>query len=369
MPKATETTLEIDLRALTHNFQYITSKLQKGTKLMAVVKASAYGSDSVVVAKKLEELGIDYFAVAYASEGVVLRESGVQTPILVLHPQTINFDKIVQHCLEPSIYSPLMLDRFIAFAESENLENYPIHLKINTGMNRIGYSTNEVNFILEAVSKTKAVKIKSIFSHLAASEDIENRDFAEKQINDFKTASEYLMSKLDYSPLRHTLNTSGIFNFPNAQFNMVRSGIGLYGFGNCEKENKNLRPIATLKTIISQIHTIRKGESVGYNFGFIAEKEMKTATLPLGHADGINRAYGKGNGFVTIHGKKAPMIGNICMDMLMVDITNIACEEGDEVQVFGEKNATAEEFASRIHSISYEIITAISPRVKRIFTY
>ncbi|MBA3985083.1 MAG: alanine racemase [Flavobacteriales bacterium] len=366
MPKATETTLEINLNALAHNFKYITSKLKSGTKLMAVVKAAAYGCESVGVAKKLEELSIDYFAVAYTSEGTVLRNNAIKTPILVLHPQTVNFGAIVERCLEPSIYSPLMLDRFIAFAEAEKLESYPIHIKINTGMNRIGFEVEKVNYIAEALAKTKALKVTSIFSHLAASEDIPNKSFAKKQIHDFTSASETLIEKLGYAPMRHTLNTSGILNFPKAQFDMVRSGIGLYGFGNSKEENNNLRPVATLKTIVSQIHYIKKGESVGYNFGFIAEKDSKTATLPLGHADGIHRGYGKGKGFVTIHGQKAPMIGNICMDMLMVDITGIACEEGDEVIIFDE-NTTAEDFASTINSISYEIITAISSRVKRIF--
>ncbi|MEX2349927.1 MAG: alanine racemase [Flavobacteriaceae bacterium] len=367
MPKATETTLEINLSALAHNYRYLTSKLQKDTKFMAVIKAFAYGSDSVMMANKLAALGADYFAVAYASEGVALRDGGVTTPVLVLHPQTVNFDKIVNRCLEPGIYSPLMLERFIAFAEAENLTNYPIHIKFNTGMNRIGFSPSEVSIIIKALTKTEAVKVKSIFSHLAASEDRENRLFAEGQIEKFRKASDALIEGLDYTPLRHTLNTSGILNFPEAQFDMVRSGIGLYGFGNDIKENKNLRPVATLKTIVSQIHHIKKGKSVGYNFGFVAQQDTKTATLPLGHADGISRAYGKGKGFVTIQGKKAPMIGNICMDMLMVDITGIDCEEGDEVIVFGE-NITAADFAASINSISYEIITSVSQRVKRIVT-
>lgn len=365
MPKATETTLEINLKALTHNFYYLKSKLQEGVKFMGVVKAFAYGSDSVVIAKKLQELKADYLAVAYTSEGVVLRNADIQLPILVLHPQTVNFDKIVERCLEPGIYSPLMLKRFVAFAENLKLEDYPIHIKINTGMNRIGFAPEEVELIPELIKKTTSVKVKSIFSHLAASEDLTNKSFAERQINLFKKTSDKLIDALGYLPLRHTLNTSGILNFPDAQFDMARSGIGLYGFGNDPQENENLEPVATLKTIISQIHSIIKGESVGYNFGFIAQKDTKTATLPLGHADGIHRGYGKGKGFVTINGKKAPMIGNICMDMLMIDITGIDCNEGDEVLVFG-KTTTAETFSDTINSISYEIITAISQRVKRI---
>lgn len=365
MPKATETTLEINLNALEHNFNYIKSKLKPDVKLMGVVKAFAYGSDSNVVAKKLEQLGVDYLAVAYASEGVALRNAGIKTSILVLHPQTVNFEAIVERCLEPNIYSPLMLERFIAFAEKNNLKEYPVHIKINTGMNRVGFTPEEALGIPKILQNTTGVKIKSIFSHLAASEDIQNRAFAEKQLNVFDKTSGSLIGSIGYQPLRHTLNTSGILNFPEAQYDMVRSGIGLYGFGNDEGENKNFRPIATLKTIVSQIHHVKKGESVGYNFGYVAEKDIKTATLPLGHADGINRSYGKGKGIVYINGKKAPMIGNICMDMLMVDITNIDCEEGDEVIVFGE-GYTAEAFAAGINSISYEIITAVSQRVKRI---
>jgi alanine racemase len=365
MPKATETTLEINLQALAANFKYLKSKLKTGTKLMGVVKAFAYGSDSLIIAKKLEALQVDYLAVAYASEGVVLRDGGVTTPVLVLHPQTANFESIVARCLEPSIYSPLMLKRFIAFAESIQLEDYPIHIKINTGMNRIGFAPEDVKTIPGLLHQTTSVKVKSVFSHLAASEDLANKAFAERQIKLFKKTSEDLIDVLGYIPLRHTLNTSGILNFPEAQFDMVRSGIGLYGFGNDALENKNLRPVATLKTIISQIHYIKKGESVGYNFGFIAEKASKTATLPLGHADGISRNYGKGKGFVFINGKKAPMIGNICMDMLMVDISGVDCNEGDEVLVFGEHH-TAEKFAETINSISYEIITAVSQRIKRV---
>lgn len=365
MPKATETTLEINLKALTSNYNYLKRKLQPGVKLMGVVKAFAYGSDSAIIAKKLEKLKVDYLAVAYTSEGVYLRDRSIKTPILVLHPQTVNFEKIVARCLEPTLYSHLMLQRFIAFAENLHLESYPIHLKINTGMNRIGFAPQEIESILKLLHQTSAVKVASIFSHLAASEDLSNIAFAERQINSFTMVSQTIIQALNYTPLRHLLNTSGILNYPNAQFDMVRSGIGLYGFGNDAKENKNLTPVATLKTIISQIHSIEKGASVGYNFGFVAPNDTRTATLPLGHADGIHRGYGKGKGFVTINHQKAPIIGNVCMDMLMVDISNIACQEGDEVIIFGE-NPTAEEFANSIHSISYEIITALSQRIKRI---
>ncbi len=364
MPKATETLLEIDLNALDNNYQYLTSKIKPGTKMLAVVKAFAYGSDSVVIAKELLELGVDYFAVAYANEGETLRNAKIETPILVLHPLPVNFDVIINRCLEPSIYSRKTLEEYIAFAEEKKQTNYPIHLKFNTGLNRLGFVESDISFIAEILSKTKSVTVKSAFSHLAASEDLKEREFTMGQIETFRKISEELSDKLGYKPLFHCVNTSGIINYPEAHFDMVRTGIGLYGFGNDKEVNKHLKPVGTLKTVISQIHKVEKGESVGYNRGFIAEKTTRSATLPIGHADGIPRSYGKGKGWVTINGEKAHILGNVCMDMIMVDVTDIACEEGDEVIVFGP-SATADELSAAINSISYELITAVSQRVKR----
>jgi len=365
MPKATETLLEIDLNALDNNYKYITSKIKPGIKVLAVVKAFAYGSDSVIIAKELVALGADYFAVAYANEGETLRNANIETPILVLHTLPVNFKVIVDRCLEPSIYSRKTLEEFIAFAEENKQTNYPIHLKFNTGLNRLGFVENDIPYIAEILSKTKSVKVKSAFSHLAASEDLNLKEFTLGQIEGFRKISEKLSSKFGYKPLLHCANTSGIINYPEAHFDMVRAGISLYGFGNDKEENKHLKPIGTLKTVISQIHQVEIGESVGYNQGFIAEKATRSATLPIGHADGIPRAYGKGKGWVTINGKKAHILGNVCMDMIMVDVTEIDCEEGDEVIVFGP-STTAEELSAAINSISYELITAVSQRVKRV---
>lgn len=366
MPKATETILEIDLNALEHNYRYLASKINPDTKILAVVKAFGYGSDSVVIAKELEKLGAAYFAVAYAGEGTTLRESGIKTPILVLHPLPANFDMILERCLEPSIYSPKMLQEFIAFAESNKQNNYPIHLKFNTGLNRLGFRENDVSWISGQLAGTSSVKIKSIFSHLAATEDPSEADFTRQQLSQFRKISEKLIPLIGYKPIMHTLNTSGIINYPEAQYDMVRTGIGLYGFGNDPEENKNLKPIATLKTVISQIHKIDPGESVGYNRAYTAKDFSKTATLPVGHADGISRAFGNGIGWVTINGQRAPIVGNVCMDMIMVDISNIDCNEGDEVIVFGQ-DSTADELSVAINSIPYELLTAVSQRVKRVF--
>ncbi len=365
MPKATETILEIDLNALAHNYQYISSKVNPSTKILAVVKANGYGSDDVIVARELEKLGVAYFAVAYAAEGLHLREAKIETPILVLHPLPVNFDLILEHCLEPSIYSPKMLREFIAFAERKKQKNYPIHLKFNTGLNRLGFGKNDIAWIFEQLQKTSSVKVKSIFSHLAATDDPSESKFTKKQLSDFRSIFEKLIENLGYTPLLHTLNTSGVLNYPEAQYDMVRTGIGLYGFGNSPEENKKLKPIATLKTVISQIHRIEPGESVGYNRAYTASDFETTATLPLGHADGISRAFGNGVGWVTIKGQKAPIIGNVCMDMIMVDISGLKCQEGDEVIVFGT-SPTAEDLSTVIDSIPYELLTNISRRIKRV---
>lgn len=366
MPKAQETLLEIDLTALKHNFEHLKSKLQPNTKFLAVVKAFGYGSDANEIALFLQTLGTDYFAVAYVNEGVALRNAGITKPILVLHPQAVNFKTLIAYCLEPSLYNAKILNDFKAIALEESQQNYPVHIKFNTGLNRLGFSENDVDHVTSILKNTNTITVKSIFSHLAASEDLNETDFTLTQIKTFKSIAKKFIRSLGYKPMLHICNTSGILNYPDAHFDMVRSGIGLYGFGNSKKENKYLKPIATLKTIISQIHQIEKGESVGYNRAFKSDSFIKTATLPIGHADGIGRQYGKGKGFVTINGQQAAIVGNVCMDMMMVDITDIDCSEGDEVIVFGQ-TATAERFAETANTISYELITAISQRVKRIF--
>ena len=365
MPKAQETILEIDLKALKHNFEFLKSKLQPETKFLAVVKAFSYGNDANAIANYMQELNADYFAVAYVSEGVALRDAGVTKPILVLHPQSINFKTLIERCLEPSIYNSKILNEFIAVATQERQTHYPIHLKFNTGLNRLGFSEHEVNTTLSSIKSTTSVKVKSLFSHLAASEDLNEREFSLNQILAFKSISEKIITGLGYAPIKHMCNTSGILNYPEAHFDMVRSGIGLYGFGNSEKEDANFKPIAALKSVISQIHHLKKGDSVGYNMAFKTETVQSTATIPIGHADGIGRQYGNGKGYVIINNRVAPIVGNVCMDMLMVNVTNIPCNEGDEVILF-DATHPAHQFAKTAHTISYEIITAISQRVKRI---
>ncbi|NRB59658.1 MAG: alanine racemase [Winogradskyella sp.] len=366
MPKTKETVLEIDLGALTHNYNYLKSKLQSNTKFLAVVKAFAYGSDAIEIAKHLQTLNVDYLAVAYTKEGVALRDAGITTPILVLHPQPINFETIIGRCLEPSIYSSKILNEFIEVAEAKNQSNYPVHVKFNTGLNRLGFWETDVNHVVSKLNKTNSIIVKSIFSHLAASEDTNEIEFTRQQINRFQTITDQFKSLIHYQPWLHLCNTSGVINYSNAHYDMVRCGIGLYGFGNSATEDKNLKPIASLKSVISQMHQIEPKETVGYNRAYKAKGYEKTATIPLGHADGINRIYGNEKGFVFVNGKKAPIIGNVCMDMIMVNVTNIDCEEGDEVIIFDGKHK-ASEVAEATGTISYETITSISQRVNRKF--
>lgn len=360
-----ETILEIDLDALAHNYLHLSSKIKSGTKIMGVVKAFGYGSEAIEVAKELVSLGVDYFAVAYVKEGVALRNAGIETPILVLHPQPINFETLIQKCLEPALYSARIFKAFVSTAEAHGQSQYPVHLKFNTGLNRLGFWESDTDWIIQNLAATTSIKVKSMFSHLAASEDPAEREFTLRQINSFRVVSEEMTKKLGYKPFLHQSNTSAILNYPEANFDLVRTGIGLYGYGNSEEEDKYLRPVATLKSVISQIHKIEPDESVGYNRAYRAKGYEKTATLPIGHADGISRQLGNEKGHVLIKGQKAPIIGNVCMDMLMVNITGIDCKEGDEVIIIGE-GQTAVKLAETMGSISYELLTAISQRVKRV---
>ena len=364
MPEAKETVLEIDLGALAHNYRYLRSKIESDVKFLSVVKAHAYGSDSVVIARKLEELGTDYFAVAYVEEGIRLRENGITKPILVLHPQFTHFEKIIEHCLEPNLYSEKILRSFISTAEKLKQKHYPVHIKLNTGLNRLGFDQPEIPLVADLITNTGTLKVASIFSHLAASEDWRERDFTVGQIELFRKMSWQLVEKLGYEPLLHICNTSGLINYPKAAFSMVRSGIGLYGYGNDENVDPELKPIGALKTIISQIRKLDRGATVGYNRAFKVEKSSRIATLPVGHADGINRIYGKQKAGVMVHGKFAPIVGNVCMDIIMIDVTGIDCEEGDEVIIFGGPQHPVT-FAEAGGTISYELITGIQRRVTR----
>ncbi len=358
------TVLEIDGKALEHNLNYFKKKLNPETKILAVVKAFGYGSDSIKVAQFLEDK-VDYFAVAYTHEGIALRDADIKTPILVLHPQIPNLQAIVDYRLEPNLYNFKILNAFLKLADEAPLMNYPIHLKFNTGLNRLGFWHTDVPNILTNLKETNHVKVASIFSHLAASEDVEEQDFTANQINNFAYIAQQFYKYLGYEPMLHILNTSGVINYAKAQFDMVRIGIGLYGFGNDKKQTSELKNTHNLTSIISQIHIIEPGETVGYNRSFVAKRQSKSATIPVGHADGISRRLGNKKGHVIINNKKAPIIGNVCMDMIMVDVTKIDCKEGDKVVIFNSQDMITN-IANISETIVYEILTAISQRVKKV---
>ncbi|MDR6844865.1 bifunctional UDP-N-acetylmuramoyl-tripeptide:D-alanyl-D-alanine ligase/alanine racemase [Flavobacterium granuli] len=364
--KTHETVLEINLNAISHNFNFFKSKLKPTTKMMAMVKAFGYGSGGFEIAKLLEHHKVDYLGVAFADEGISLKTAGIKLPIMVLNPENTSFPAIIQHQLEPEIYSLKGLNAFLKIAEQKKLKDFPIHIKVDTGMHRLGFEANTIDDLIATLKGNSTVKVQSILSHLATSDDLQHKDFVQYQINLFEKLSSKLMGELEITPIRHILNTSGISNFPQAQYDMVRLGIGLYGVSNDSEEQKYLENVGTLKSIISQIRTIQSGESVGYGRRFMANRESKIATIPIGYADGITRSWGNGIGFVTIKNKKATILGSVCMDMLMVDVTEIDCKEGDAVVIFGE-SPTVTYMAEQLKTIPYEILTSISQRVKRVF--
>ena len=336
------------------------------TKMMVMVKAFGYGSGGFEIAKLLEHHKVDYLGVAFADEGISLKNAGINLPIMVLNPETTSFEAIIQHQLEPEIYSIKGLKSFLKLAEQKKLHQFPIHIKLDTGMHRLGFEADTIQELIQTLKGNQRVLVKSILSHMATSDASEHKDFSLSQIRLFDAMSNQLMNELSIQPLRHILNTSGISNFPEGQYDMVRLGIGLYGVSNDAEEQKYLENVSTLKSVISQIRTVPAGDSVGYGRRFMAAKPTVVATIPIGYADGISRLWGNGSGYVTVNKQKAIILGSVCMDMLMVEVTGIDCSEGDDVIVFGE-SPTVIEIAEKTQTIPYEILTSISQRVKRVF--
>ena len=365
MVKLKETRLEIDLNALRYNFQVLKSHLKPQTKIMGVVKAYAYGADSVIVAKLLQDLGVAYLAVAYIEEGVRLRKNGINLPILIFYPQLEELSQLLDYNLTPSVYSFNFLKSLHQSLKKQNIKGFPIHLKINTGMNRLGFDSNQFNEVKQCLSDRETLKLTGIFSHLAAAGMAEEKQFTREQIRRFKSAVKSFEAYANEHLLTHLCNSSGIINFAEAEMDMVRAGIGLYGYGNNAKEHMKLKPVVSLKTPIAQLRWIEKGDTVGYDRKYVAKGKRHIATLPLGYADGISRQYGNGNGRVRLNNQVAPIVGNVCMDTLMIDVTGIDCEVGDDVLIFG-KGHSALEFDANALSIPYELITRISQRVSRV---
>lgn len=359
-----QTLLEINLDAISHNLNEFRRNLTPGTRIMAMVKAFAYGAGPAEIAALLEYHRVSYLAVAYADEGVELRNAGVTLPVMVMNPDLSAAELMIKYSLEPEIFSFSFFEKFISVASRHGLINYPVHIKIDTGMHRLGFMPEEVEKLAKRILTTECIRIISVFSHLAASEDPALDYFSHKQADAFLKASGQIRNIIGYPFIRHILNSTGITRFPQYQFEMVRPGIGIYGVGHFE--GLNLKKVGRFKTRISQIKRIRSGEPVGYGCADVSDNERIIAILPVGYADGLNRKLGNRNGNLFIKGTRVPIIGNVCMDMCMADISGLNADEGDEAEIFGE-NITIDEIALKCQTIPYEILTSIQGRVKRVF--
>jgi alanine racemase len=365
--KIHQTVLSINLSSLTNNLNVFRGKLKPGVKLMAMVKAFSYGSGSFEIAHLLQFSGVDYLTVAYTDEGVALRKAGITMPIMVMSPDALSFDRMIAWKLEPELYNLRSLQTFLDMAATLKVKDYPVHIKLDTGMHRLGFTEPDLEHLAAILNLAPSVKVATIFSHLAASEDASFDDFTDEQAARFRRMSEDLIQRLGYAPLRHLCNSAAIGRHPALHFDMVRLGLGLYGIDGSGTLQSKLRQISTLKTTIAQIKDVTAGETVGYGRKGNITEDKRIATICIGYADGYPRALGNGRAYVLVHGKKAPLVGVVCMDMCMIDITGIPdAKEGDEVIVFGPELPLTQ-VAEWAGTISYEIMTGISERVKRIY--
>jgi alanine racemase len=362
--KIHSTVLEINLNALISNLNMFRSLLNPDTLIMVMVKAFSYGSGTWEIANALQYQKVDWLSVAFADEGIALRNAGISLPILVMNPDISSFPQMIAHNLEPELYNFRSLERCEAEIRKQNLVRYPVHIKLDTGMHRLGFIEQDLDPLAGFLSAHDNLEVRSVFSHLAAAEDPAHDDFTRQQISLFERMSAKLISLFPYRIYRHLLNSAGIERFQEAQFDMVRLGIGLYGIS--VTQSNRLKNVSTLKSVISQVKAVKKGESVGYSRASIEQHDRRIGIVPVGYADGIDRRLGNGKGRFIINNSPVPVTGNICMDMCFVDITGIRAEEGDEVIIFGEPNPVWE-MAKTAGTISYEILTGISGRVKRVY--
>lgn len=359
-----ETVLEVDLDALVHNFNFYKSRLGPNVKLTCMVKANAYGAGAVEIAKTLQYHRCDYLAVAVAEEGVALRKEGVTLPIIVLNPEVNGFEELFSNNLEPEVYNFRILKAFIKEAERRAITGYPVHIKMDTGMHRLGFLPEEIPQMVQLLRSQKALKARSVFSHLSASESWVFDEFTQTQMAIFNKGADEIEHALGFPVYRHILNSAGIERFADNQYNLVRLGIGLYGISPSGLEG--LRNVCTLKTTILQIKDVPSNETVGYGRKEKLTRDARIATIRFGYADGLNRQFGNRVGKVLINGHLAPIVGNVCMDLCMVDVTDIPANEGDTAVLFGE-DLSVITLAESIGTIPYEILTSISPRVKRVY--
>lgn len=361
-----KTFVEIDLSAVRKNIMVFKSKLQPETKILAMVKAQSYGSGVEKMAHFLEQQGMDYLGVAYTDEGVELRKQGIKLPILVMNAEEDGFEDCINYQLEPAIFSFNQLDQFIKELIFQGQTDFPIHLKLDTGMKRLGFELQDVPRVCEILQAQPEIRVKSVYSHLADADNRRDKRFSEHQIQRFNQAVYTLSQTLNYTFDRHILNSEGVANYPNAQFEMVRMGIGMYGLSSNPTVKQKLKPVMRWISAISQVKILAKGDSVGYGRTFIAEKETKIAIIPVGYADGFKRSLSNGQGGVFIQDKFCPTVGRVCMDMIMVDVSKLQVKEGDRVEIIGE-NQTIEKFAENMQTIAYEVMTSISKRVHRVY--
>lgn len=359
-----ETILEVDLDAIVHNFNYFRSRLQPATRVIAMIKAFGYGIGAYELAKTLQNQRCDYLAVALADEGVELRQAGISIPIMIMNPEMSSFNAIFQHRLEPEIYNFRLMDAFIRESERRGIVDYPAHLKFDTGMHRLGFEPGDVGKIVSRLKAQKGIKVRSVFSHLAGADAEALDDYTRQQFATFDRIVQELETSLPYPVMKHILNSAGIERFPECQHDMVRLGISLYGIPSVE--GQDLKTVATLKSTILQIRSLKAGETVGYGRKGLLNRDSRIACIPIGYADGLNRRLSNGAGHFWVNGALCPIVGNICMDITMIDVTDAQAEEGDQVIVFG-RELPVESIADTLGTIPYEIFTSISPRVKRVY--
>lgn len=364
--KVHETILEINLEALVNNLNFFRNKLKQDTKMVCMIKASAYGAGSYEIAKTLQDHKVDYLAVAVADEGSDLRKAGITSSIIIMNPEMSAFKTMFDYKLEPEVYSFHLLEALIKEAEKEGITNFPIHIKLDTGMHRLGFDAEDMPRLIQRLKAQTALIPRSVFSHLVGSDSEAFDSFTRRQIETFERASEELQEAFPHKILRHICNSAGIERFPGAQFDMVRLGIGLYGVD--PTDNSVINNVSTLRTTILQIKNVSREETVGYSRKGKLTRDSRIAAIPIGYADGLNRHLGNGNGYCLVNGQKAPYVGNICMDVCMIDVTDIDCKEGDKVEIFGD-NLPISILSDILGTIPYEVLTSVSTRVKRIYFY
>lgn len=360
-----ETTLDVNLEAIAENLNFYRSFMKPETKITCMVKASAYGAGSVEIAKTLQDRGVDYLAVAVADEGADLRRAGITTGIIVMNPEMTAFNTLFQYDLEPEVYSFKLLDALVHAAEKQGIQGFPVHIKLDTGMHRLGFNPlKDVPQIIERLKHQSAIVPRSVFSHFVGSDSPDFDEFSARQFQLFDEASQQLQRAFPNKILRHICNSAGIERFPERHLDMVRLGLGLYGIDPID--NRRLHNVTSLRTTILQIRNVPKGDSIGYSRRSFVERDSRIAAIPIGYADGLNRHLGNRNGYCLVNGQKAPYIGNICMDVCMIDVTGIDCKEGDTVEIFGD-NLPVTVLSDKLDTIPYEVLTSVSNRVKRVY--